>query len=214
MFGLVQAIVQRSLAAGFDLLEMSREAMEASGPDEIESPLTLSEKLAQSSMVQKANSLLQKVPGLSGFLRKQADTIWEEGVDAIFTGDLYLGIFSREELEAGLDIFNQTLGGDIIEGADLQDETPLQIPEEKVKDLVLRLDDYVTDLFTPERLDRFRRRLRSIVNSPDYPEKWLAFRLMLLEYMADEDVMENEKRFFISALLGEMRVAGAAMRQV
>jgi hypothetical protein len=37
---------------------------------------------------------------------------------------------------------------------------------------------------------------------------------MLLEYMADEDVMENEKRFFISALLGEMRVAGAAMRQV
>jgi len=141
----------------------------------------------------KANTLLQKVPGLSGFLEKQADTIWQEGVDAVFEGDLYLGIFTSEELEAGLDILETARQGDVTQEADAQDPTTIEITEEQGKALVSRIDDYLTELFTPVRLDQLRTRLNSILDSSDYERRWIAFIVLLVEYMADEDAVENEK---------------------
>jgi hypothetical protein len=213
MIGLVQAIVRRSMAAGFELFEASMEVMEAGDLDEGETPRTLTEKLAQSSVALKANTLLQKVPGLSGFLEKQADSIWQEGVDAVFEGDLYLGIFTSEELEAGLVILGATREGDIIQEADAQDPTTIEITEEQGKALVLRIDDYLTELFSPARLDRLRNRLNAILDSSDYERRWVAFIMMLVEYMADEEAVENEKGFLISAFFGEMRSVGAAMEE-
>ena len=54
-------------------------------------------------------------------------------------------------------------------------------------------------------MSQLQARLNDVANDPSYPEKWLAFRLMLAEYMAHEDAIENEKRFLIWALIGEMR---------
>jgi len=70
------------------------------------------------------------------------------------------------------------------------------------------LDDYLTELITPERLDRLRARLDAVLKDPAY-KKWLGFLYMLVEYMADENAVEIEKRFLIQALLGEMEIAVA-----
>lgn len=209
MIGLVQAIVQRSLEAGFELYEASMEVMETGRLDEGETPLTLSEKLAQSSLAQRADAVLRKVPGLSGFLEKQADKIWEEGMEAIFEGDLYLELFTLEELEAGSDIFETALGGGVSQETASQEIPSLTVTEEKAKSLISRVDEYITELFTPERLDQLRARLNTTLNDPDCPKEWLAFIMMLGEYMAAEDAVENEKPFLIRAFFGEMRVAGA-----
>jgi hypothetical protein len=214
MIGLVRAIVQRSLAAGFELYEASMEVLEAGDLDESDTPLTLSERLAQSSVAQKANTLLQKVPGLSGYLEKQADSIWQEGVDAVFEGDLYLGIFTSEDLEAGLVILQTTREGDIAQEAAAQDPATRAKKEEQGKALVSRIDAYLTELFTPARLDQLRNRLNTILDSSDYERRWVAFIMMLVEYMADEEAVENEKGFLISAFFGEMRAVGAAMEEV
>jgi hypothetical protein len=213
LIGLVQAIVQRSLAAGFELLEASIEVVGADALDETETPLSLAERVAQSSMAQKANTLLQKVPGLSRFLEKQADSIWDEGSDAVFAGELHLGIFTVEELEAGFDIFKTTLGDGISQETDTQEPITIEPTEETGKALVLRIDDFITELFTPVRLDQLRTRLNTILNDKDYPRRWLPFILMLADYMADEEAVENEKGFLISAFLGEMRAVGAALEQ-
>ncbi len=213
LIGLVQAIVQRSLAAGFELLEASMEVVGAGVLDETEMPLSLVERMAQSSVAQKADALLHKVPGLSRFLEKQADSIWDEGIDAVFAGDLYLGIFAVEELEVGFDILEATLGAGISQETDTQEPVAIKPTEEQGKDLVLGIDDFITELFTPVRLDQLRTRLNTILNDKDYPRKWLPFVLMLAEYMADEAAVENEKVFLISAFLGEMRAVGAALQQ-
>jgi hypothetical protein len=213
MIGLVQAIVQRSLAAGFELLEASMEVMEADHPGGSEAPLTLSQKLAQSSLAQRADAVLRKIPGLSGFLEKQADKIWEEGTDAIFEGDLYLELFTPEELETGFDIFETTFGGDVSQETAPQETPLLTIKEEKAKSLISRVDDYITELFTPERLDQLRARLNTVLNDPDCPKEWLAFIMMLGEYMATEDAAENEKPFLIRAFFGEMRAVSAALEE-
>jgi hypothetical protein len=213
MIGLVQAIVQRSLTAGFELLETSRQAMEAGHLDGSETPLTISERLAQSSLTQRANKLLRKVPGLGGYLEKQADSIWQEGVEAVFTGDLYLGLFTPEEMKIGLDLFRTTMGDVIREEAAAQEPEKIAIPEEKAKALISEIDDTITQLFTPVRLDQLRMRLNSILNDTHLPKQWLSFVLMLREYMADEEAIENEKPFLISAFLGELRAVDAALEQ-
>jgi hypothetical protein len=74
-------------------------------------------------------------------------------------------------------------------------------------------DDYITELFTSERLDQLRARLNTTLNDPDCPKEWLVFIVMLAEYMAAEDAAENEKPFLISAFLGEMRAVSAALEE-
>jgi hypothetical protein len=41
----------------------------------------------------------------------------------------------------------------------------------------------------------------------------MAFIMMLVEYMADEKAVENEKGFLIHAFIGEMRALAAAMEE-
>jgi hypothetical protein len=153
------------------------------------------------------------VPGLSRFLEKQADSIWDEGIDAVFAGDLYLGIFAVEELEVGFDIFKTTLGDNLSQETDAQEPITIKPTEEQGKALVLGIDDFITELFTPLRLDLLRTRLDTILNDKDSPRRWIPFILMLADYLADEEAVANEKGFLISAFLGEMRAVGAALQQ-
>jgi hypothetical protein len=211
MTGLVQAIFYRSLAVGFELAEVSMEAMETVGPGE--GGLSLFERLAQSSVGQKAEALLKKVPGLHGFLDKQADSIWEEGLEGIFTGELYLELFSEEELKTGFDILQTVFKDDIAERRETQDLRPLEMSQEKGKALISQVDSYITELFTSERLDQLRARLDAILKDPAYTGKWLAFLYMVAKYMADEDAAENEKHFLITSFIGEMGVAIKALQE-
>ena len=207
MLGLVQAIFMRSLMIGFELMEAAREVEESICLDKSEAPLP--EALAQSSIVtQKTESLLKKVPGLLGYVEKQTDKIWEEGVEAVFAGDLHLGLYSPEELEPALDIFTATFGLDLAEEIATQDPLQLKVSDEEFKYFIQQLDDYLTELITPERLDRLRARLDAVLKDPAY-KKWLGFLYMLVEYMADENAVEIEMRFLIQALLGEMEIAVA-----
>jgi hypothetical protein len=210
MIGLVQAIFHRSLTIGSELLEASMEAMETVGPGE--GGLPLYERLAQSSLVQKAESLLKKTPGLRGFLDKQVDKIWEEGVRAVFEGELYLQLFSPEELETGFGRF-RTVFGNIAQDTPIEDHPPREMSQREMKALILQLDDYITELFTPKRLGQLRARLDAILRDPAYKGKWIAFISMLAQYMANEDAVENEKRFLIQSLLGEMRVVTESFQE-
>ncbi len=211
MVGLVQAICHRNFMVGVELLEASMEVMETDSPDKSDVPLA--QKLAQSSLTQKMDTLLEKVPGLRGFMEKQVDSVWEEGVDAIFAGDLKLDLFSPEELEAGFEIFNTVFGHYTAEETATQDPLLLEVPQEEVTTLVLRLDGYIAELFTPERLDQLRARLDTIMKDSAYKGKWLTFIFLLAGYMAEEDAVENEKLFLIKALLSEMRAVATASQE-
>ncbi|UCC88445.1 MAG: hypothetical protein JSV81_03810 [Anaerolineales bacterium] len=211
--GLVQALVQRSLMTGFDMLEAASEALGVSHLDGSETPLALSERLAQSRLGRKANKLLQKVPGLGGYLEKQAETIWQEGVDAVFAGELNLGLFTQEELEAGLSVLVTTLEEVIGEELAGQAPTSVATSEEKAQTLFLKMSGFLTELLTPVRLDQLRRRLDACLNDSDLPKRWLPFALMLRKYMADAEAIENERHFLISAFIGELRAVEATFSQ-
>jgi hypothetical protein len=154
ILGLNLAITQRSIEAGFELWGASVEALDPEDAEEEIAPQTLFEKVAQSGVAQKLSGALAKVPGLRGFLEKQVDTIWEEGEQAVFTGELYLGLYTEEELAAGLDIFKTVIG--------LDDETALPPKpdpasfQEKGQALVSQIEAYLTQQLTPKRVDALR----------------------------------------------------------
>ena len=209
MIGLVQAIVYRSVVAGFELVAASEDLMEAVSQDQSEVPLL--QRSGASSVAQKAEALLKKIPGLRGFMEKQADTIWEEGVDAIYEGELYLELFSPQELEAGFGVFKTGLGLDFTQEMTRQDSAARKVSEADARAFISRIEVYITELFTPQRLDQLRARLNTILNSAGCPKERLTFVFMLAEYMAAEDAVEDEKSFLVQALLGEMRTVVAEL---
>jgi hypothetical protein len=170
------------------------------------------ERLAQSDLGRRAESLLKKVPGLSKYLSQQADTTWDDGVKAVFDGELYLGLFLEEELVAGLDLFGQSFGGDL-EEASSQGLNEVEVPAGATEDFVSRVDDYVTGLFTPERFNLLRARLDAVLKERAFEDKWAPFVLMLTQYMADPDAATNERRFLLSAFLGEFQYVGEAITE-
>ena len=110
MIGLVQGIFHRSLTVGFKMHETSIEMIDSDS--DVEGGVPLAERLDQPDLVDKTEALMNKVPGLRGYLRKKADTIWEEGMNALTAGDFHLGLFNEKELEVGLEIFRDLVGGD------------------------------------------------------------------------------------------------------
>jgi hypothetical protein len=210
--GLVQAIFYRSTQIGFALIEASTEVMETFDPDE-GGPLLLDE-VARSKIAQKTDALIKEVPGLGGFLEKQADKIWEEGVEAVFKGKLYLELFSPEELEGAAEIFETTFGRfDPDDTTDTPEPVVPRVPEEAVVTGISQLDDYVEKLFTPERLDQLRARLDAVLKDPAFAGKWKPFLLQLAESMKHEDAIEYEKPFLVQALLGEIAFFIGALQE-
>lgn len=211
--GLVQAIVQRSLATGFELLEASVEVMEADHLDEEDVPSTLLERFAKSSLAEKADALLRKVPGLNGFVERQAGKVWEEGLEALSTGELYLELFTLEELVASADIIKTTLAGDTAVEIDVQEIMTRGLSQAELKEVVLQIEAYVIELVTPERFEGLRARLRTALDDPAYRGEWFPFIYMLNEYMADENALENETGVLVSAFFGELSIAAVASEE-
>ena len=209
MIGLVQAIVRRSLAAGFELMEASMGVADESDVDADDSTLTIRQKLVQSNVSKKAEAVLKKVPGLSGFLQKQADRTWEEGMAALFQGDLYLELFTQEEIRGGVEVFREVVG-DVETGEAAS--TPIVLSQDKARTIAERLGEYVTELITPERLERLRDRVEILMADQAY-SKWLPFLFLLDEALAEEDVLENDLRLLVTAFTGELRAISSHLTE-
>jgi len=210
MIGLVQAIVLRSLGAGFELVGVTLDDEEVDDTDDDESLAALYKKLNDPGMGEKLERAIKKVPGLQSYLEKQVDKIWDEGETAIFTGELYLELFSDEELEAGAEIFKAVMTEKATdENAAPEGPTEAFIPQ-RSQNLFTQLDLYLVERFTPERLEQLRTRLRTILDEAGYAAKYFSFIKMLADAMADEEAAENERGFLLKALLGEIRAVSVA----
>ena len=149
--------------------------------------------------------MLKKTPGLREYLEKEADKIWIKGMDAILVGDLYLGIYAPEELEAGIEIIATVSGFYSGKAMLAADPSSWEFAGDKTKTFVAGLDDFITKLFTRARLGQLREKMNTLMKDPQYKGKWFPFILLLKEHLADKKAVEYEKRFLIYAFFGELR---------
>jgi hypothetical protein len=212
MVGVLQAVFNRSLMAGFEINKVTLELME-SGELKCLSPLQQMERLDQSDLGQKTDALFEKMPGLEGFMRKETDKIWYEGIEAVFKGELQLGLYRKEEILGAFNILNALVGYTGAANETHIDPSSMKMSQEISDTFVTQLDGYITKLFTPERLDRLRKLLDTKLENPAEMGTWSSFIMLCLENMKRENAVRNEKIFLVSALLGEMRAVAEKSAQ-
>jgi len=200
MFGLVQALVQRHLNLGFDLMDLAMTA----GPDFKEEANILEDNKPKKPGLMKKFRTLLKTPGLRDYLEKQAEKTWKEGVDAVFAGDLSLTVYSEEEIEAGYEIIAKASGYDSAEAMEAASPSR-KLSNEKAMDIFAQLDSYITEIFTSARLKQLRGRIDTLWKDPQYKDRWAPFLAMLKGNLEDKKAVEYEMKFFIAALFGELQ---------
>ncbi|MBN1310346.1 MAG: hypothetical protein JXB30_02930 [Anaerolineae bacterium] len=198
--GLVQELVRRSIEAGVELIDFVEQ--ETSDNKDINEILqSMDEKKAKSIF----ESITRKIPGLRSLLEKEVDAVWEEGMEAIESGDLDLELFSPEELMGGINVVTEELyskpAGEIID----EDMPRPDLTEDQAKKLLAHLEKYITGLFVPERLDQMRAQLGSYMNAPGDRREYIPFIGLLHSYMLEDNAVENEMPFLVRTLFMELR---------
>lgn len=202
ILGLIQALVSRSMVAGFELFEFSEEAVERAASGQGLSQIR--QQVNQEKKWKQAERLMQRIPGLQKFVTEEVDRAWETGVKDISTGELYLELFELEELQTAHEIIVTELGFEIDEKAGTVKASKQS--KEDIQAMIKALDVYITERFTFERLTQLRERLKIILESSAYTGERLAFVMLLVEYMDAENAVEAEKAFLIKALIGETMI--------
>lgn len=202
VIGLIQRIIMRSVGAGFELVGATMDDQ----PDQSEgdkSMAALYARLNEPEMAGKLSEAVKKIPGLQDYLERQADKIWDEGEEAMFTGELGLELFTPEELEAAAQIFKSVLD----EQTDGESATSEEAMPAKTRELFKQLEAYLAECMTSERLEQLRARLQTVLDEASYPPQYSSFIRMVSQAMADEQAVENEMGFLLRAILGELRAA-------
>ncbi len=200
--GLVQAIVLRSLEAGFELIGATVDD-EADEADEEGTLSDLYKRLGEPGISKKLETAIKKVPGLEDYLDKQIDKIWDEGDGALFKGELNLGLFSNEELKVGVEIFNR-----VMKETDDEASAPGLTSKERTENFFIETTAYLLELFTPERLEQLRTRLQTVLAEGVHPVQYTGYVKLMTDAMAEADAVENETPFLFKALMGELQTTG------
>jgi len=207
MVGLLHAIFRRTLATGFSLAEVFTElnTVRTAAGNDLASMIDAVEK---GNVGQRVRGLLEGIPGLRRFMEKEVDEVWENGLAAAFSGDLYLGIYTEEELERGMQMIEESIASAIAAGT-----SPDVVVQEKGQEIVVKVDGYVTGLFATERLDQLRSHLNNIVREKQVDQEWFTIVTLLRGYLNEDDAAENVQPFLVRALFGEVRRAAEATAQ-
>ena len=190
---LVHGLVRRSVAVGFSLMETT-----GLGEGELPSVDKMLDTAATNDITKKVEGLLKRVPGLRGYMEKQTDVVWDEGVEAVYLGKLYLGLFSEEEVKGVAELLDQFVKPAIVE--DATGETV----QEGLPRFVEELDAYISQIFSnPERLGQIRLRIDTLLQEQAVERQWVPFVYLLKGYMADDEAATYERLFLHKALMGE-----------
>jgi len=185
--GLVQAILRRSLDAGFELVSV----MESAGAANM-SLRTLWQSGTDAGVQEQFVAILKKYPGLEAVVSQQDEELWQVGLQALMDTELYIGFFSDEELERASEILIPEAPGD----SGLADADAGRVN-------IQALQGHITGLLTPVRRAEMREQLLTMLEDEALVGEWESFLVAMLYDLNDEDP-ETALVFLTAALIGEM----------
>jgi len=184
--GIVQAILRRSLDAGFELVGLMEEA------GALGMGLGAIMRAGRNETVQeKIVAILQKYPGLADLMSQDEAVVWDRGLQALMDGELYLGVFTEEELDEGGDLLGLPETGDP------------EAQESQARANIETVKQYVADWLTPERRDEVREQLLTMLEDKELAGEWNSFLMAMLNDVDDEDP-DTAVGFLTAAFIGEL----------
>jgi hypothetical protein len=185
--GLVQAILRRSLDAGFELVSV----MESAGAADM-SLRTLWQSGMDPGVQEQFMAILQKYPGLEALVSQQDEELWQVGLQALMDTELYIGFFSDEELKRAAEILIPEVPGD----SGLADA-------DAGRANIQALQGHIAGLLTPVRRAEMREQLLTMLEDEALVGEWEPFLVAMLYDLNDEDP-DTALVFLTAAMIGEM----------
>jgi len=177
--GVVHGLGQRSLEAGWALTRAATETDQIFREDGAE-------------LTPEWQEVLEKYPGLVESMAIHHDRTWEDGVEALFTGDLWLGVFHEDELEQQLETWERALEHD---KAGEKEEADARVEE---------ISHYTASLLTTERVGEMMAHLETLhENEPLDPEE-AEFVGLLRAALMDEETVREGVAALVTAFFGEL----------
>lgn len=185
--GLVQAILHRSLEAGFEMARVFEGQEDADLSPREQWQLGTARRTEE-----QLEAVVARYPGLDAVLQQKDDHAWNEGLGALMEGELYVGFFSDEELEQAADLVNpEALGA-------------LGLPEEEWGQAgVQALRSYVSGLLTPERRAEMREHLLTLLEDEDLAGEYAPLLTATL-YELEEENSDAALAVLTAAMLSEL----------
>lgn len=188
-FGLLHAIAAKSVDAGFLLSPIGDEEMR------VETLGKQTDAPAESTLEndERFSQILNEIPGLDSYLNREVDNIWGGGLEAVYTGELALDLYTEEELDA---LHDATLA---------YVEVGLNETAAAAKKEAERLRAKIAATIPPKRLEQMRDRLATL--SQQIPNrKWQAFLNMAYMALDTENDLESQMDLLVMTLLGEIKL--------
>lgn len=235
--GLIHALLQRSMGVGLEFMGVLDELDDVNpDPDSVQRIMeeisTISDddskQTKNASALRKIVNHVQSSPMLTRFLSQKIDYDWDEGLTALFVGELALDLFSEAERERAAEIFHaanyevmKQMGLDVdLEGDNEVDDAEQdkldafmeQLDREEVLTRAVKIYmpqhfDLLEEIFeSPQRqsalLDQLKEMLAYHLKEQT---RWTGF-ISQLHATLDEDPDEfNYNEALIRALFGEMK---------
>jgi hypothetical protein len=199
--GLVQELVRRSIAVGFDVAKILNKVRSQTGDDQSLSSEQLRERILQSGLAGDIQQMVEGRPDLQRFLVEQGEEMRDAGRRALFEGKLKLGLFTDDELAQALALFKQATDGDLTLFASFDDQLDLVMQE-----LAPQLIEYIRGLLVAEeRITELRQRIAAVMADPSIADsEWTAFLMALHDDLMEEDGVSYALSSLLSALFGEL----------
>ncbi|MBW7881050.1 MAG: hypothetical protein H3C34_00165 [Caldilineaceae bacterium] len=197
MPGLVYALVWRSVEAGFAVASV---AVDLVGEEAETLPFSeVLRRLHESDQMEALNRLAETNPVLRRYVDEQLDDSWNKGIVALYTGELYLDLFTDEQRERGAAIVRAVAE---IDGM-LTDLELSAVVFPHLKEITRQLRAYLQEEVLPERLPLIMDRLEAVANGRyEADREWLPFIMELLyDLKTDTEGIQSELVF---ALYGEI----------
>ena len=178
--GVIIALGQRSLAAGFALTGATRGTDDAFTEDGTE-------------LIPEVQAVLEQYPGLVQFLAVDRDRVWEDGLQSLFLGDLWLDLFREDELQPRIAAWKRAVE---LDEAGEEEERDAQIEE---------ISRYATGLLQTGRIRQILDRLMAVLDSGTLGTDHEAFVGMVVSALIDEETVVEGVRALLAAFFGELR---------
>jgi hypothetical protein len=127
---------------------------------------------------------------------------------ALQAGELRLELFSEEEIETGMAIFEDAFVVDDAAGKAGEEGNleagELMINSETGQIFRSQMTDYLEELLTPERFEQIQMQFETLLQEENYPDKWRGFILLLADYIANEDPTDYDHSLLNSLFISEL----------
>jgi hypothetical protein len=202
--GLLHGIIHNSIALGLEIKNIYKDILDKNTEGISDDGLLLLDDQKKNEIMKKASLKLDENSRLNNFINRHTKKIYDEGIKAVLEGKLLFGFLTTDDLNKVSEYIIRAIGISGREQLNNANGLLSGLTAKKQKRLIIDMEIFIKETFTPEKMEKIRQKLHSILKDPEYLKPWKPFIFMMRNLLLNEDAPDRQKYFFFCTILGEL----------